>query len=84
MQRSYPKRRCVRWLLRIRPNSRLRPRLLQLCHRHVFMRRGRLCLDTWAYMEVSTIDGLLPIPHKLINNLHWAGTETAQEHPGYL
>lgn len=37
-----------------------------------------------AYTIVGTSDGLLPMPHKPINNLHWAGTETAQEHPGYL
>lgn len=37
-----------------------------------------------AYGIVGTSDGLLPMPHKPIKNLHWAGTETAQEHPGYL
>ncbi|PLB48910.1 putative flavin-containing monoamine oxidase aofH [Aspergillus steynii IBT 23096] len=37
-----------------------------------------------AYGVVGTSDGLLPMPHKPIGNLHWAGTETAQEHPGYL
>lgn len=26
----------------------------------------------------------LPLPHEPIGNLHWAGTETAQEHPGYI
>ena len=37
-----------------------------------------------AYGIVGTSEGLLPMPHKPIKNLHWAGTETAQEHPGYL
>lgn len=37
-----------------------------------------------AYGVVGTSDGLLPMAHKPIKNLHWAGTETAQEHPGYL
>ncbi|KAL3439960.1 putative flavin-containing monoamine oxidase aofH [Aspergillus insuetus] len=37
-----------------------------------------------AYPIVGTSDGMLPMPHKPIKNLHWAGTETAQEHPGYL
>lgn len=37
-----------------------------------------------AYGIVGTSNGLLPMPHKPIKNLHWAGTETAQEHPGYL
>lgn len=26
----------------------------------------------------------LPFPHAPIGNIHWAGTETAQDHPGYL
>ncbi|UKZ93486.1 uncharacterized protein TrAFT101_008401 [Trichoderma asperellum] len=37
-----------------------------------------------AYPIAGTSEGLLPMPHEPINNLHWAGTETAQEHPGYL
>jgi monoamine oxidase len=37
-----------------------------------------------AYPIVGTSEGILPMPHKQIKNLHWAGTETAQEHPGYL
>ncbi|OQE39899.1 hypothetical protein PENCOP_c006G04073 [Penicillium coprophilum] len=37
-----------------------------------------------AYPVVGTNDGHLPMPHEPIKNLHWAGTETAQEHPGYL
>ena len=37
-----------------------------------------------AYGIVGTSNGLLPMPHKPIKNLYWAGTETAQEHPGYL
>ncbi|OGM46810.1 hypothetical protein ABOM_005044 [Aspergillus bombycis] len=37
-----------------------------------------------AYATVGTTEGLLPMPHKPTNNLHWAGTETAEEHPGYL
>lgn len=29
-------------------------------------------------------DGLLPVPSTPIGRVHWAGTETAREHPGYL
>lgn len=37
-----------------------------------------------GYAIAGTTEGLLPMPHQPINNLHWAGTETAQEHPGYF
>jgi monoamine oxidase len=37
-----------------------------------------------AYPIAGTSEGLLPMPCEPVNNLHWAGTETAQEHPGYL
>ena len=37
-----------------------------------------------GYPVVGTTDGLLPMPHNPIGNVHWTGTETAQEHPGYL
>jgi monoamine oxidase len=26
----------------------------------------------------------LPFPHAPVGHIHWAGTETAQDHPGYL
>lgn len=37
-----------------------------------------------AFPISSTSEGLLPMPHKPIGRIHWAGTETAQEHPGYM
>lgn len=37
-----------------------------------------------AFAISGTREGLLPMPHKAIGNVHWAGTETAEDHPGYL
>ncbi|GAB1190917.1 hypothetical protein APSETT444_000083 [Aspergillus pseudonomiae] len=37
-----------------------------------------------GYAIVGTTEGILPMPHEPTNNIHWAGTETAEEHPGYL
>ncbi|KAK3177375.1 hypothetical protein K4F52_009844 [Lecanicillium sp. MT-2017a] len=37
-----------------------------------------------AFPVAGTTEGTLPMPHTAIGNLHWAGTETAQEHPGYI
>ncbi len=37
-----------------------------------------------AYPIVGTSEGTLPMPHEPIGSLHWAGTETAQDHPGYI
>ncbi|RMD42676.1 hypothetical protein DV735_g2420, partial [Chaetothyriales sp. CBS 134920] len=33
---------------------------------------------------VGTTHGLLPMPHAPVGDIHWAGTETADDHPGYL
>lgn len=32
----------------------------------------------------GSLDGLLPLPSAPIGNIHWAGTETASDHPGYI
>lgn len=32
----------------------------------------------------GTVEGFLPLPPEPVGHLHWAGTETAREHPGYL
>ncbi|TQV91188.1 hypothetical protein V2A60_009377 [Cordyceps javanica] len=37
-----------------------------------------------AFALAGTREGLLPMPRKSVGNVHWAGTETAEEHPGYL
>lgn len=37
-----------------------------------------------AFALAGTTEGLIPMPHKPVGNVHWAGTETAEEHPGYL
>ncbi|MEE3852094.1 FAD-dependent oxidoreductase [Gordonia sp. LSe1-13] len=37
-----------------------------------------------ALPDVGTTDGFLPMPSEPIGNIHWAGTETAGEHAGYL
>lgn len=37
-----------------------------------------------AFPFLGTTEGTLPMPHSPIRNLHWAGTETAQDHPGYI
>lgn len=37
-----------------------------------------------AFPVVGTSEGILPMPHEPVEDLHWAGTETAEEHPGYV
>ncbi|WP_307837149.1 FAD-dependent oxidoreductase [Aeromicrobium sp. YIM 150415] len=37
-----------------------------------------------AIPEPGTTDGFLPMPSQAIGRLHWAGTETAGEHAGYI
>lgn len=37
-----------------------------------------------AFPVVGTSEGILPMPHEPVRDLHWAGTETAEEHPGYV
>ncbi|KAJ3481576.1 hypothetical protein NLG97_g7788 [Lecanicillium saksenae] len=37
-----------------------------------------------AFGVSGTTDGLFPMSHKAVGRVHWAGTETAEEHPGYL
>ena len=37
-----------------------------------------------AFPLVGTNEKSFPMPHKPVGNIHWAGTETAQEHPGYI
>lgn len=32
----------------------------------------------------GTLEGLLPLPSAPVGNIHWAGTETASDHPGYI
>ncbi|MBU9763961.1 FAD-dependent oxidoreductase [Mycobacterium sp. TNTM28] len=32
----------------------------------------------------GTVGGLLPLPAAPVGNVHWAGTETAGDHPGYI
>lgn len=34
--------------------------------------------------QVGTDEGLPPIAHNPVGDVHWAGTETADDHPGYL
>ncbi|KAH7408334.1 putative flavin-containing monoamine oxidase aofH [Phaeosphaeria sp. MPI-PUGE-AT-0046c] len=33
---------------------------------------------------IGTEEGFLPMPHEPVGRIHWAGTETAQDHPGYI
>lgn len=33
---------------------------------------------------IGTEDGFLPMPHQNVGRIYWAGTETAQDHPGYV
>lgn len=33
---------------------------------------------------IGTEEGFLPMPHEPVGKIHWAGTETAQSHPGYI
>lgn len=37
-----------------------------------------------ALPVAGTLHGLLPLPSTAVGNLHWAGTETAADHPGYI
>lgn len=37
-----------------------------------------------AFPIAGTTEGILPMPHEPIGNLHWAGTETSPDHPGYF
>lgn len=37
-----------------------------------------------ALPHPGTTDGFLPLPSAPVGHLHWAGTETAAGHPGYL
>ncbi|MYR78587.1 putative ATP-grasp-modified RiPP [Streptomyces sp. SID5466] len=34
--------------------------------------------------EPGTAEGIMPLSHAPLGNVHWAGSETADEHPGYL
>lgn len=34
--------------------------------------------------EPGTVEGFYPMPHAPTGRLHWAGSETAEGHPGYL
>lgn len=37
-----------------------------------------------ALPVAGTLDGLLPLPSAPIGDIHWAGTETASDHAGYI
>ncbi|GJN70024.1 hypothetical protein PLICBS_004076 [Purpureocillium lilacinum] len=37
-----------------------------------------------AFPVTGSTEGILPMPHEPIGNLHWAGTETSTDHPGYI
>lgn len=37
-----------------------------------------------ALPKLGTTVGFLPMTHEPIDGIHWAGTETAKEHGGYL
>ncbi|ORW15474.1 amine oxidase [Mycolicibacter nonchromogenicus] len=37
-----------------------------------------------ALPRPGTTDGIAPIPCTPVGDIHWAGTETAHDHPGYL
>ena len=32
----------------------------------------------------GTTDGFVPMPYTPVGDIHWAGSETASDHPGYL
>ncbi|MGA5536956.1 FAD-dependent oxidoreductase [Mycolicibacterium nivoides] len=32
----------------------------------------------------GSLEGLLPLPSEPVGDIHWAGTETATDHPGYI
>ncbi|MDO0972790.1 flavin monoamine oxidase family protein [Mycolicibacterium frederiksbergense] len=48
-------------------------------HRDEYVGGGYLALPI-----PGTTDGFLPMPSAPVGPIHWAGTETATEHPGYL
>ncbi|MFV8053439.1 flavin monoamine oxidase family protein [Mycobacterium sp. 48b] len=37
-----------------------------------------------ALPVAGALDGLLPLPSTPVGDIHWAGTETASDHPGYI
>ncbi|ODR25598.1 FAD-dependent oxidoreductase [Mycolicibacterium porcinum] len=37
-----------------------------------------------ALPVAGTLDGLLPLPATPVGDIHWAGTETASDHAGYI
>lgn len=37
-----------------------------------------------ALPVAGTLDGLLPLPFTPVGDIHWAGTETASDHAGYI
>lgn len=37
-----------------------------------------------AMAQIGSTYGFLPMPYKPVGNIHWAGTETSDEHPGYV
>lgn len=37
-----------------------------------------------ALPVAGALDGLLPLPSTPVGDIHWAGTETAGDHPGYI
>ena len=48
-------------------------------HRDEYVGGGYLALP-----NPGTTDGFFPMPSAPVGHIHWAGTETATEHPGYL
>lgn len=48
-------------------------------HRDEFAGGGYLALP-----EPATVDGFYPMSSTPVGHVHWAGTETANDHPGYL
>jgi monoamine oxidase len=48
-------------------------------HRDEFAGGGYMALP-----QAGTTEGLYPMPSTPMGGIHWAGTETATEHPGYL
>lgn len=48
-------------------------------HRDEFCGGGYMAIP-----KIGTTEGLMPMPHGRIGDVHWAGTETAREHSGYI
>lgn len=48
-------------------------------HRDAFCGGGYMAIP-----RIGTMEGLMPMPCERIGDLHWAGTETAREHSGYI